>query len=161
MAQTEYTTIAIVKSRIGNKHVDADVTDSEVTQWIQEGSNFIDLSTKRIGVGFETTDPLFPTVQQIVTDLAVIKLLLRISGAGLATTSGLSYKVGEFSVDKKNLDASSIKEIKVYEASAKESLATLKEYLQVEPNKNAFVGASVTKGETAPTTNYGDNSPQE
>lgn len=161
MTQNEYTTIDIVKSRIGNKHIDSDVTDAEITQWIKEASNFIDLSTKRISVGFETTDPLYPTIQQIVTDLTVIKLLLRISGAGLATTSGLSYRVGEFSVDKKDLDASSIKEIKVYETSAKESLLTLKEYLQVEPKKNAFIGASVTQGDTAPTTNYGDNSPQE
>ena len=160
MVQKEYTTIDIVKSRIGNKHIDTDVTDNEITQWIQEGSNFIDLSTKKIGIGYESTDPLYPTVQQIVTDLAVIKLLLRISGAGLATTSGLSYKVGEFSVDKKNLDASSIKEIKVYETSAKESLATLKDYLKVD-DKKSFIGASVTQGDSAPSTNYGDNSPQE
>jgi len=159
MAQTEYTTIDIVKSRIGNKHIDADVTDDEITQWIQEASNFIDLSTKKIGIGFEETDLLHPTVQQIVTDLAVIKLLLRMSGAGLATTSGLSYKVGEFSVDKKNLDASSIKEIKVYEASAKESLVTLKDYLKVD-DKKSFIGASVTQGDPSPNTNYGDNSPQ-
>lgn len=160
MAQTEYTTIDIVKSRIGNKHIDTDVTDEEITQWIQEASNFIVLSTKKIGIGFQETDPLYPTVQQIVTDLSVIKLLLRISGAGLATTSGLSYKVGEFSVDKKNLDASSIKEIKVYEASAKDSLSILKDYLKVD-DKKSFIGASVTEGDSAPNTNYGDNSPQE
>ena len=159
MVQTEYTTVAIVKARIGENNVGSDVLDSEITQWIQEASNFIDLSTKRVGTGFEQTDPLYPTVQQIVTDLSVIKLILRMSGAGQTSTSGLSYKVGEFSVDKKNIDSSSIKEINVYEKSAKSSLQTVKEYLGLD--NTGFVGGSVVKGDPAPETNYGSNTPQQ
>jgi hypothetical protein len=157
MVQTEYTTVAIVKARIGDANIGSDVLDSEITQWIQEASNFIDLSTKRVGTGFEQT--LYPTVQQIVTDLTVIKLLLRISGAGKATTAGLSYKVGEFSVDKKNIDSSSVKEILIYEKSAKDSLKQLKDYLNID--NGGFTGASVVSGEPAPTTNFGENMPQQ
>ena len=159
MVQAEYTTVAIVKARIGENNVGSDIQDSEITQWIQEASNFIDLSTKRIGTGFEQTDALYPTVQQIVTDLAVIKLILRMSGAGQASTTGLSYRVGEFSVDKKDMDSSSIKEINVYEKSAKSSLQSLKEYLGLD--KSGFIGGSVVKGDPAPETNYGANTPQQ
>ncbi|RLE39471.1 hypothetical protein DRJ17_00795 [Candidatus Woesearchaeota archaeon] len=159
MAQTEYTTVAIVKARVGENNIGSDVQDSEISQWIQEASNFIDLSTKKVGVGFEQTDPLYPTVQQIVTDLAVIKLILRMSGAGKATTAGLSYRIGEFSVDKKNIDSSSAKEIQVYEKSAKDSLKALKEYLGID--NGGFTGAAVIEGEPAPTTNFGENTPQQ
>jgi hypothetical protein len=159
MVQKEYSTVTIVKARVGENNVGSDVLDSEITQWIQEASNFIDISTKRVGVGFESTDSVYPLVQQIVTDLSVIKLLLRMNGAGKATTAGLSYKIGEFSVDKKNIDSSSVKEIQVYEKSAKDSLTTLKEYLGID--KGGFVGGSIIEGDPSPNTNYGDNSPQQ
>src|SRR3989338_8480354 len=115
MTQNEYTTIEIVKSRIGSANIPSDLQDAEITQWIKEASNFIELSTKRIGQGFQETDYIYPTVQQITTDLAVIKLLLRMSGPGKATTAGISYRIVEFSVDKKNIDSSAIDEIEIYE----------------------------------------------
>lgn len=159
MVQTEYTTVAIVKARIGETNISSDVQDSEITQWIQEASNFIELCTKKIGNSWQPTDALYPTVQQIVTDLVVIKLLLRMSGAGSGTTSGLSYRVGDFSVDKKNVDSSSVKEIAIYEKSAKNSLAELKDHLSVDKTTN-FIGASVIEGDPSPKTNFGSNAPQ-
>ena len=156
---SEYSTVDLVKSRVGESNVPEDVQDSEITQWIKEASNFIDLSTKRVGVGFQNTDALYDTIQQIVTDLATIKLLLRMSGAGKSTTAGISYKIGEFSVDKKNIESSYIKEVQLYEQSANNSLETLKKYLNID--SGGFVGGSVVEGTPAPSTNYGDNSPQQ
>lgn len=159
MTQNEYTTIEIVKSRIGSANIPADLQDAEITQWIKETSNFIELSTKRIGQGFQATDYIYPTVQQIATDLTTIKLLLRMSGPGKATTAGISYRIGEFSVDKKNIDSSAIDEIEIYENNAKESIRILKEYLGLD--SNGFVGGSVVRGTPSPATNYGGNSPQQ
>ncbi len=159
MVQKEYSTVAIVKARVGETHIDSDIQDSEITQWIREASNFIDVSTKKVGTGFEETDALYPLIQQIVTDLAVIKLLLRMNTTGKETTAGLSYRIGDFSVDKKNIESSSVKEIVIYEKSAKDSLETLKEYLGI--NSGGFVGGSVVRGVPAPSTNYGSNDPQQ
>jgi len=156
---SEYSTVDLVKSRVGVTNIPDDVHDNEILQWIKEASNFIDLSTKKLGVGFQNTDALYDTVQQIVTDLSVIKLLLRMSGSGKSTTAGISYKIGEFSVDKKNIESSYIKEVQLYEQSAINSLETLNKYLNID-NKG-FVGGSVIEGAPAPSTNYGDNSPQQ
>lgn len=155
----EYTTAELVKSRVGSVNLPSDILDSDIQQWIREASNFIDLSARRIGQGFQTTEYIYPTVQQIATDLSAIKLLLRMSGPGKATTAGISYRIGEFSVDKKNIDSSAIDEIEIFENHAKESLAALKNYLGVDAG--GFVGGSVVKGYPAPTTNYGGNSPQQ
>ncbi|GEM_PF-3909564 len=155
----EYTTVDIVKSRIGNNNIPQDIQDSEIVQWIREASNFIDLSARRTSQGFADTDYIYPTVQQIATDLAIIKLLLRMSGPGKATTAGISYRIGEFSVDKKNVDSTAKDEIDIYETHAKESIKILKEYLYVD--SPGFIGASVVKGHPAPTTNFGGNSPQQ
>jgi hypothetical protein len=155
----EYTTAEIVKSRVGGSNIPSDISDSDILQWVREASNFIDLSARRIGQGFQETEYIYPTVQQIATDLSAIKLLLRMSGPGKATTAGISYRIGEFSVDKKNIDSSAIDEIEIYENHAKESLTALKNYLGIDAN--GFVGASVVKGHPAPSTNYGGNSPQQ
>ncbi|RJQ15748.1 hypothetical protein C4573_06370 [Candidatus Woesearchaeota archaeon] len=155
----EYTTSELVKSRVGSVNLPSDILDSDIQQWIRESSNFIDLSARRIGQGFQATEYIYPTVQQIATDLSAIKLLLRMSGPGKATTAGISYRIGEFSVDKKNIDSSAIDEIEIFENHAKESLAALKNYLGVDAG--GFVGGSVVKGCPAPTTNYGGNSPQQ
>lgn len=155
----EYSTPELVKSRVGSINLPSDILDNDIQQWIKEASNFIELSTKRIGQGFQEADYIYPTVQQIATDLTAIKLLLRMSGPGKATTAGISYRIGEFSVDKKNIDSSAIDEIEIYENNAKESIRILKEYLGLD--SNGFVGGSVVKGTPAPATNYGGNSPQQ
>ena len=159
MVQKEYTTVAIVKARVGESHVSSDIQDSEITQWIKEASTFIDVSTKKAGIGFEETDAVYPLIQQIVTDLSVIKLLLRMNATGKETTAGLSYRIGDFSVDKKNIESSSVKEIIIYEKSAKDGLETLKEYIGI--NNGGFVGGSIIQGAPAPNTNYGNNEPQQ
>lgn len=99
----------------------SDLTDQILQDFITDAQAFVKGRTKRT---YAEGDDHYELARGVVTDLAVMYALVRLTGD---TTSGLDYKIGRLSVEKKGQLENRLRVIFELKIRAREDLAVLEQ----------------------------------
>ena len=121
------TTVQRVRDRMG--FTTADLTDGILADFIGDQQAFVEST---LGRTFADGDDGFELARSVVTDLAAMMALVRLTGG---TTSGLDYKIGKLDVAKKGQLENRLRVIFELKVRAREGLSVL----QRDSRKHSFV----------------------
>jgi len=111
------TTPQRVRDRMG--FTTADLTDPILAEFIADQQAFVETSAKRT---FREGDAGFDLARSVVTDLAAMMALVRLTGG---TTSGLDYRIGKLDVNKQGQLENRLRVIFEMKVRAREGLSVL------------------------------------
>lgn len=114
---TLLTSAARVRDRMG--FTTADLTDAILEDFIRDQQAFVETSVRRT---FKEGDEGFELARSVVTDLAAMMALVRLTGG---TTSGLDYKIGKLDVSKQGQLENRLRVIFELKVRAREGLSVL------------------------------------
>lgn len=111
------TTPRRVRDRMG--FTTADLTDPILAEFIADQQAFVETTVKRT---FAPGDAGFELARSVVTDLAAMMALVRLTGG---TTSGLDYRIGKLDVNKQGQLENRLRVIFELKVRAREGLSVL------------------------------------